>query len=95
MREEKRGVAAVNQNTTYRQELRAGDLITVRTCVLEMRERTIRFYHEMTNDEIEKIAATTVITGVHMDAQTRKPCPFPDEIIQRGLELTVDYNPVL
>lgn len=94
MREEKRGVAAVRQNTTYRQELKAGDLVTIRTCVLEMRERSIRFYHEMMDDVTGKIAATTVITGVHIDAQTRKPHPFPDEIIQRGLNQIVDYNPV-
>jgi len=94
MREEQRVVAAVRQETTYRRELLAGDLITIRSDVLEMRERVIRFYHEMTNDETGEVAATTVITAVHLDAQTRKPCPFPADIFERGCQLITDYKPV-
>ena len=95
MSEENRGVAAVRQNTTYRRELRPGDLITIQTGILEMRERVIRFYHEMKNDETGEIAATTVITGVHLDTRTRKPCPFPDDIVERGRQMTVDFDPMV
>ncbi len=93
MREQQRGVAAVHQEITYRRELKAGDLITIRTGVLEMRERVIRFYHEMTNDETGEIAAMTTLTGVHMDAQTRKSCAFPAEIRERGTQMITDYIP--
>ena len=95
MQRENRGVVAVRQNITYRRELRAGDLVTIRTGVLEMRERVIRFYHEMRNDETEEIAATTVITGVHLDAQARKTCPVPDDIVELGRQKIVDIEPVL
>ena len=89
------GVAAVHQVITYRRELRAGDLLTVRTGILEINPKLIRFYHEMTNDETGDIAATTVITGLHMDTQSRKACPFPAEIIQRAKEQIVEITPVI
>jgi len=95
MQSERRGVVAVRQNLTYRHELTAGSLITVRTGILEMRERVIRFYHEMKNDETGEIAATTVITGVHLDTQIRKTCPFPAEIVERGRQLIVEVAPVV
>jgi acyl-CoA thioester hydrolase len=95
MRDNHCGVAAVRQEITYRRELLPGDVITICTGVLEMRERVIRFYHEMTNDETGEIAATTIITGVHMDTQARKACPFPDDILERGRGMQTDYQPVM
>ena len=47
MREQQRGTAAVQQNITYSRELLAGDTVTVRTRLLELRERVIRFEHVM------------------------------------------------
>jgi acyl-CoA thioester hydrolase len=94
LRDENRGMAAVRQNITYRRELRAGDVLTIWTGVLEVRERVIRFYHEMRNDETGEIAATTVITGVHIDTQTRHACPFPEETVERGRQMIVDITPV-
>jgi len=37
-------------------------------------------------------AAATILIGVHLDAQTRKPCPFPDEIAERGRQMTLDTS---
>jgi len=84
LRENKRGMVAVQQETTYKQELLAGDLIIVRSGVLEMREKTIRLYHEMLNAETNEVAATTSLVGVHLNNETRKSCPFPTEILERG-----------
>jgi len=39
------------------------------------------------------IAAVLHAAGVHLDAQTRKPCPFPDEIAERGRQMTLDHEP--
>src|SRR6188472_1394767 len=51
LRENKRGMVAVQQDTRYKQELLAGDLITIWSGILEIREKVIRFYHEMRNAE--------------------------------------------
>jgi len=79
----RRGMAAVQQNTTYKKELFPGDVVSIRTTVLEVRARVIRFRHEIIHDESNGIAATTELTGVHIDQITRKACAFPEEIIER------------
>jgi acyl-CoA thioester hydrolase len=84
LRENKRGMVAVQQDTTYKRELLAGDLITILSGILEMREKVIRFYHEMLNAESNEVAATTILTGVHIDQVTRKSCPFPKVVLERG-----------
>ena len=93
--EHRRGMVAARQNTSYRRELNAGDLVSVWSGVLEARRRILRFYHEMRNDVSGEIAATTVLTGVHIDTQTRKPAPFPDDLLAHFSEIKLDYDPVL
>jgi len=87
LREKKRGMVAVQQETTYKRELLAGDLISIQSGVLEMREKVVRFYHEMLNAETQELAAKTILTGVHLDTEARKSCPFPAEILERGRQL--------
>jgi len=92
MREQQRGMAAVEQNITYKRELRPGDIITIRSGFLEMREKVFRLVHEMRNDETGEIAATTVLTGVHMDTLERRACPFPEEIVERGRRMLTEHS---
>ena len=80
MREQHRGMAGVQQNTAYKEELFAGDVIEVRSRVLEVREKVIRFLHEMRNIEKGTVAATSEITAVHLDRKARKACAFPAAI---------------
>jgi acyl-CoA thioester hydrolase len=87
VREQKRGMAALEQKTTYRRELRAGDAVTIRTQLLEITEKIVRFRHEMLNDETGEVAAATELTGIHMDTEARKSCPFPPEIVERGRKM--------
>jgi acyl-CoA thioester hydrolase len=92
LRNQLRGMAAVQQNTWYKQELRAGDVITIRSGVLEIKNKIIRFVHEMKNDESGDIAAVTILTGVHMDTDLRVSCPFTEEIQKQGTRLEVHYE---
>jgi acyl-CoA thioester hydrolase len=93
MRNKLRGMAGVQQDTTYKQELFAGDLITVWSRIVEMREKVIRFFHEMRNEETQAIAATTMLTAVHLNRETRKSCPFPAEVLQHGKRLIAGTRP--
>jgi acyl-CoA thioester hydrolase len=74
------GMAGVQQNISYKRELLAGDLVEVRSTVLDVRDKSIRFLHEMRNVETGEIAATCEITAVHLDRQARKSAAFPDNI---------------
>ncbi len=93
MRDHKRGMAGLQQETAYQRELLAGDLVTIRSEILEMREKVIRIYHEMFNAETGEIAATTTLTAVHLNRKTRKSCPFPDEILERGRKMVTRDQP--
>ena len=83
MQSEGFGMVAVEQHIEYKRELRAGDLITVRSSVLEAREKSIRFRHEMTNDQTGDVAAITIIVGVCIDLASRKARPLPDDMRAR------------
>lgn len=85
-------MAAVPRNITYKCELRAGDVVSIRSGVLEMKEKAIRFFHEMRNDETDEIAATAEMTGVHLDTVRRKSCPFPVQVFERARTLIVTGN---
>jgi len=86
-REHKRGMAAVHQEVTYRRELHAGDPVTIYSSVLEVKEKVIRFSHEMRNEETGEVAAVTIITGVYLDTEIRKSCTFPSDVIERAREM--------
>jgi acyl-CoA thioester hydrolase len=83
IRNNHRGMAGVQQNITYKRELYPGDVVAVRSGVLEFREKVVRFRHEMVNLDSGETVATTELTVVHMDTVARKSCPFPSEILER------------
>ena len=80
LRQSNRAMAAVQQNISYKRELLAGDIVEIRSVLLEIREKSIRFVHEMRNAETGEITANCEITAVHMDRQARKSAPFEDPI---------------
>ena len=84
IREQKHGVAGVQQNITYKKELAPGDLVVVRSKILEVRQKVIRFQHDMMNGEKEELAATSELTAVHLNLVTRKACPFPPDVLERA-----------
>lgn len=92
LRDRQRGMAAVEQHISYKSELVAGDVVTIRSGVLEIREKVIRFCHEMRNEETGEVAATTALTGVHIDTQARRSCAFPEEVVRRALELIAEHE---
>ena len=80
LRKEGIGLVAVEQHIEYKRELLAGDLITIRSSVREVREKSVLFVHEMANQETQELASRTVLTGVCIDVNTRKARPLPADI---------------
>ena len=54
LRSERYGMAGVQQNISYKQELFAGDVIEIRTQVLEIAEKRMCVRHEMRNIETRR-----------------------------------------
>ena len=80
LRSERHGMAGVQQNIAYSKELFAGDVIEIRSAVLEVADKRLRVRHEMRNIETGEVAATCEITAVHLDKQQHKSCEFPPAI---------------
>ena len=91
LRVESGGMAAVEQRIDYKRELHAGDGVTVRSTVLDVKDKSIRLIHEMTDDETGDVAATTVIVGVHIDTTSRRARPLPADV--RALALLMVREP--
>lgn len=72
--------AGVEQHITYKKELVPGDVISIFTTVLEVRERVIRFQHEMRKSDSDEVAAVMTLTVVHLDGATRRATAFPAPI---------------
>lgn len=79
-----RGMAAIQQNTSYQRELHAGDIVTITSELLEIGERKICFRHRMTNAETGDDASCSEFTGVHMDRTARRGTPFPEDVRAAG-----------
>ena len=78
LREANCGMATVEQITTFKHELLAGDSVEVWTRLTEVRERVIRFVHSMHNVETGECCATCEITAVHIDLAQRRSTPLPE-----------------
>ena len=84
-------MAAVRQDISYQRELLAGDVIAVRSGVVEIRERVLRFVHELLNCESGKICAVCEFTVVCLDAKARKSRPFPAAIAESARRSLITY----
>jgi acyl-CoA thioester hydrolase len=73
----------------------AGDIVEVRSSLLEIRDKSIQFLHEMRNAETGETAATCEITGVHMDRQARKSALFAPAIRAMAMRHLVTFEPAM
>ena len=92
LRDNARAMGAVQQDITYQRELLAGDVVAVRSGILEMRDKVAKFVHEMRQAQTGVVAAVCVLTAVHMDSKARKSTAFPAEILARGRQLLCSYK---
>ncbi len=88
----KRGMVAVDQRIAYLSELLAGDTVAVRTGVIAVGEKSLKFFHEMRKCENSEVAAITLLVGVHMDTALRKSSPLPKDIAARARTHITDYK---
>ena len=82
-KENRRGMAALEQRTLYKRELHPGALIRISSELLEMKPKTVRFLHRMYDTESGEEVASSELVGAHIDTGARKAVPFPDDIVKR------------
>jgi acyl-CoA thioester hydrolase len=81
------GMAAVQQNISYKRELHAGDVVAVRSHFLEVRDKVLRYVHEMVNGETGEVAALCELTVVHLDRATRRSAALPAVVTEKARAL--------
>jgi acyl-CoA thioester hydrolase len=81
LRRSNRGVVAVEQRLAYKRELLAGDTVVVRSRILDVRDKSLQFVHEMTNAQSHELAATSHFTAVHIDRSARRACAFEPDVL--------------
>ncbi len=86
----KKGMAAVEQITKYKAEVKSGDLLLIKSKFLELKDKAVRFLHIMYNAETGQEVATSELVGVHIDAIVRKSCSFPEDIKEKCTALLRD-----
>ncbi len=84
-------MAAVRQEIDYIKELLAGDVISVRSAVIEIRDKVLRFVHELHNSETDELCARSVFTVVCIDSAARRARAFPEQILQKSRALLTEY----
>jgi len=87
IRENNKGMAGLEQTTKYKAEVMAGDLLHIKSKIIEVKDKTIRFIHIMYNSETGIEVATSEFIVVHLDRVQRKACPLPKAISEKCMTL--------
>ena len=61
--------------------------MVVRTTVLEVREKVLRFVHQMIDADTEHTSATTLLVAAHTDSQLRKATALPPHVAEQARAL--------
>ena len=88
LRENKRGMVALEQHLKYYKEVLAGDNIYIQSEIIEIKEKIIRLKNIMFNLDSREMVSETEITGLHIDTERRKGIPFPEFVKENVYKLT-------
>jgi len=84
LRENQRGVVALEQTIRYRREVLAGSLLVITTELREIAEKTLRYAHEMADAETGETVAEMELLVLQIDTERRKSVPLPETVREKG-----------
>jgi len=74
------GMAALEQHIRYKRELLPGDIVEIRSRPIEIKDKTLRFVHEMANRDTGELAADCELLVVCLDTRMRKAIALPIDV---------------
>lgn len=86
------GSFALSQFFNYRNEVRAGERVKLRSRLLARSEKKFHSMHFMTKEDTEILAATDEFLGIHIDMKTRRSSPFAPHIADQIDRLIQEHN---
>ena len=84
VRSEGRAMVALEEHIRFHRELRAGDIMHMRSRPVELRDRTLVSVHELFNSGTGETSATIVAVSGHFDLEKRKLIPWSAEARNRA-----------
>lgn len=84
VRDKGKAMVALEEHFRFHRELRAGDLMHMRSRPVELRERTLVSYHELFNSASGEVSATTVAVSGHFDLEKRRLVPWEEEAREKA-----------
>lgn len=84
LKENNRGMVAAEQNLKYYKEVLSGDLIHIKTELLEFNRKTIIFIHKMYQSVENVLVADGRMVAIHLDLASRKSVEIPEPIYKLG-----------
>ena len=92
IREKNLRIAIVRQNYQFLEELRGGELVTIKSGFLAVGEKYFRFLHQMFDAERGEMIATCDSVAVRASLETGKSVPLTPELQERAKQLLVTPN---
>lgn len=74
---------ALEAHVRYLREVQLGDPVQVRVRILDVDAKRIHYWMELVHAQERWLSATMESISIHIDMATRKPTPFPDDIMAR------------
>ena len=90
LRESNRGMAALDQQISYKREAHAGDTLEIHSRPIEINVKTIRSPHTMIDCKSGKVSATTELLAAHLDTTARKAVVLPETVVTKFKNLMED-----
>jgi acyl-CoA thioester hydrolase len=87
LEQRKLGWADARQLIEYKQEVRAGALIVIRSVLRQLGNKSVECLHEMRNAETDVLHSTSENVVVLFDLAKRAAAPLDDDIRRRGAAL--------
>jgi acyl-CoA thioester hydrolase len=75
-----RGLIALDQRTQYKHEVLAGTLLDIRSELIDIGHKTLRYIHRMRNSESTEVVATTELLVGYFDTRGRKTTVIPASV---------------
>jgi acyl-CoA thioester hydrolase len=75
-----RGLVALDQRTQYQQEVLAGTLLDIRSELIDIGRKTLRYIHRMRNSESTEVVATMELLVGYFDTHGRKTTAIPASV---------------
>ncbi len=79
-RSENRSLVVMEQRIRYHKELLAGDLVYIRSELLEVRDKSMKYRHYLFNDMTGVLSAESMYSSVLINSKTRSSTEFPASI---------------